>query len=118
MITRFLLHIIANALAVLTAEWLVPGVIYKYEFISLLEIALILSLANAFVKPVIKLLAWPLIILTLGLFTLLINILIIWLVDLLVPAITITGLNAYVWTMLIAAVFNFIVSLATKEKNK
>ena len=118
MITRFLLHIIANALAILASEWLVPGVAYKYAFISLLEIALILSLANAFVKPVIKLLAWPLIVLTLGLFTLLINVLIIWLVDPLIPEITIIGLNAYVWTMLIASALNFVVSLSTKEKAK
>ena len=115
MIARFLLHIIVSAMAVLAAEWLVPGVIYKYDFISLVKIALFLALANTFVKPLVKLIAGPLILLTLGFFTLIINIFLIWIVVKFSPELSIAGLGAYFWTMLIVSVFNFIVSAAYKK---
>lgn len=118
MITRFILHIIANALAILAAEWLVPGVIFQYEFLILIKIALMLALVNAFLKPIIKLIAGPLILLTLGLFTLIINLLLIWLVAYLAPELSINGLAAYFWTMIIAGAFNFIVSAATHKQHE
>lgn len=115
MITRFLLYIIANAVAILTAEWLIPGVIYNYNFVSLMKIALFLAIANAFIKPLAKLLAGPLILLTLGLFTLIINVFLIWLVARFAPELNVNGLNAYFWTMLVVSAFNFIVSMATRK---
>ena len=115
MITRFLLHIIANAVAILAAEWLVPDVIYKYDFISLMKIALFLAVANALIKPLVKLIAGPLILLTLGLFTLVINMFLIWLAVQFTPELIITGFNAYFWVMIIVSALNFIVSLATHK---
>jgi len=116
MIIRFLLHIIANALAVLTAEWLVPGVIYNYEFLSLIKIALILALINALLKPMLKLVFSPLILITLGFFTIIINIFLIWLAVYFVPELSIAGFTAYFWTMIIVSIFNFIVSAASHKK--
>lgn len=118
MIIRFLLHIIANALAILTAEWLVPGVIYQYDFSSLIKIALILALVNALLKPVLKIVFSPLILITLGLFTIIINIFLIWLVVYFVPELSISNWIAYFWTMIIVSVFNFIISsFAHKKEN-
>lgn len=116
MIISFLLHIIANALAILTAEWLVPGVIYNYEFLSLIKIALILALANILLKPILKMIFGPFILLTLGLFTIIINIFLIWLVVHFVPELSISGVGAYFWTMIIASFFNFVVSAASHHK--
>lgn len=116
MITRFLLYMIANALAILTAEWLVPNVIFDYNFLNLMKVAVALAIVNAIIKPVIKLMAGPLILLTLGLFTIIINLGIVWLVDYALPEITIAGLNAYLWAMIIVSAFNFIVSIATHKK--
>ena len=116
MIIRFLLHIIANALAILTAEWLVPGVIYNYEFLSLIKIALILALVNVLLKLVLKMIFSPLILITLGLFTIIINIFLIWLVVHFVPELSITSFNAYFWTMIIISFFNFMASTASHKK--
>ena len=116
MIISFFLHIIANALAILTAEWLVPGVIYKYEFLSLIKIALILALANILLKPVLKMIFSPLILITLGIFTIIINIFLIWLVVYFVPEISIASFTAYFWTMIIISFFNFAVSGAAHRK--
>ena len=118
MIIRFLLHIIANALAILTAEWLVPGVIYNYEFLSLIKIALILALTNVLLKPVLKMVFSPLILITLGLFTIIINVFLIWLVVYFVPELSIASFNAYFWTMIIVSFFNFIVSAFTHKHKK
>lgn len=116
MIIGFLFHIIANALAILTAEWLVPGVIYQYQFWDLMKIALILALANALLKPLLKLVFSPLILITLGLFTIVINIFLIWLVVRFSPELSITSFTAYFWTMIILSFFNFMVSAMRRNK--
>ena len=116
MITSFLLHIIANAVAILAAEWLVPNVFYEYEFLSLIKIAAMLAAANALLKPVLKMVFSPLILITLGLFTLIINIFLIWLVVRFAPELSIVGLNAYFLTMLIVSFFNFTVSAIKDRK--
>ncbi len=110
MIIRFLLHIIANAVAVLAAKWLIPGVSYEYELTSLIKIAFMLAAANALLKPVLKMIFSPLILITLGLFTLIINIFLIWLVAYFAPELSIAGLNAYFWTMITVSFFNLFVS--------
>ena len=116
MIIGFLFRIVANALAVLAAARFVPGVIYSYEPISLLKIALILALANAFIKPILKLLFSPLILLTLGLFTIVINIFMVWLAAYFAPELLITGIAAYFWTMVIVTLFNFAASALTRNE--
>jgi len=116
MVISFLFHVIANALAVLAAARFVPGVVYQYEPLSLIKIALILALANALLKPVLKIVFSPLILITLGLFTIIINIFLIWLTVYFVPELSINGWIAYFWTMIIISVFNFIVSAIAHKK--
>lgn len=115
MITSFLLHIVVNAVAVLASAWLLPNVFYEYEFLSLIKIATMLAVANALLKPVLKMIFGPLVLITLGFFTLIINIFLIWLVTLFAPELRIVGINAYFFTMLIVSFFNFIVS-ATQDR--
>ena len=118
MIIRFLLHIVANTLAILVAARFAPGVVYNYEPLTLIKIALILALANVFVKPVLKFLLGPLILLTLGLFTIAINIFLIWLAVYFVPEFAISGFSAYFWTMIIVSFFNFAASAVASNKEE
>lgn len=115
MIIGFLLHIVANVIAILASQWLVPGVFYEYELFSLIKIAAMLAAANALLKPVLKMVFSPLILITLGLFTLVINIFLIWLVNYFAPELRIVGLSAYFWIMIIVSFFNFIVSATYKK---
>lgn len=117
MITSFLLHIVVSAVAILTSAWLLPNVFYEYEFISLIKIAAMLAAANALLKPVLKMVFSPLILITLGFFTLIINIFLIWLVVYFAPELKITGVTAYFLTMIVVSFFNFMVS-AVQDKNK
>lgn len=115
MITSFLLHIVANAVAILASAWLVPNVFYEYQFISLIKIAAMLAAANVMLKPILKMVFSPLILITLGFFTLIINIFLIWLVNYFAPELSIIGLKAYFLTMIVMSFFNFMVS-ATQDR--
>ncbi len=115
MIKSFLLHIIANAVAILASAWLLPNVFYEYEFLSLIKIAAMLAAANALIKPILKMIFGPFILITLGFFTLIINIFLIWLVASFAPELRIVGLSTYFLIMIIVSFFNFTVS-ATQDK--
>lgn len=72
---RFFLRWVINAVALYAAISLVPGVGWPEgkSWVSLIWLALIFGLVNALIRPFITLLTCPLIILTLGLFTLVVN---------------------------------------------
>ena len=76
--TRFILRWIINAVAIFLAIHFVPGISLEGGWIALILVALIFGLVNAFLRPILQMLTCPLIILTLGLFTLLINAFMLW----------------------------------------
>jgi putative membrane protein len=76
---RFLLRLLATAAALWIATRVVPGVTHAGTWTSLLLVAVVFGLLNAIVRPILKLLTCPLILLTLGLFTFVINALMLWL---------------------------------------
>lgn len=76
---RFLIRLLISAAALWVATKIVPGVSYSGEPIYLILVALVFGLLNALVRPVLALLTCPLLILTLGLFTFVINALVLWL---------------------------------------
>jgi putative membrane protein len=69
----FIIGVAINAFAVWIAVGVVGGLTFDGDVWKLLLIALILGIANASIKPVLKLLSLPLIVLSLGLFILVIN---------------------------------------------
>lgn len=80
---HFLLRWLINAVALYAAVALVPGIVAQSEnWFSFLWLALIFGLLNALLRPLLKLLTCPLILLTLGLFTLVINTFLFWLAGL------------------------------------
>ena len=77
--TKFILRWIINAIALYLAILLLPGIDLESGLISILWLALIFGLINTLFRPLLKFLTCPLIILTLGLFTLVINTFLFWL---------------------------------------
>jgi len=78
---RFIIRLAINAVALYAAIELVPGIEpQNTQWGAIVGLALIFGLINALISPILKFLTCPLIILTLGLFTLLINTLIFYLV--------------------------------------
>ena len=110
-----ILQIIAGILGFFLATKFVPGVslqilpgqssLFGIEFTAswqiLLLIGFALGLINFFIKPVLKMITLPLRILTFGLFSLVINMGIIWAVDILFPELVISGIIPLFWTTVI-----------------
>jgi putative membrane protein len=77
--TKFILRWVINAIALYLAVLLLPGIDLASGLISIVWLALIFGLINALFRPLLQFLTCPLIILTLGLFTLVINTFMFWL---------------------------------------
>jgi putative membrane protein len=75
---RFFLRLLINAAALWVATRLVSGITFSGGWLALLGVALVFGVVNAFVRPLLTVLTCPLLILTLGLFTFVINGLMLW----------------------------------------
>lgn len=74
-----LVRLLVNAAALWVAVRLVPGISFAGDEVRLLLVALVFGVINAVVRPVLMLLTLPVLILTLGLFTFVLNALMLWL---------------------------------------
>jgi putative membrane protein len=84
MLERLAVRWAFNVAALFVAAWLLSGISYGDSWWSLLIAAIVFTLANAFVKPVLAVLSIPFIVVTLGIFYFLINVLMLYLTDWLV----------------------------------
>ena len=101
---QILIHWLLSALAIMVAAYLLPGV-HLAGFFPALVAAVVIGLVNTFIKPVLIILTLPINILTLGLFTLVINALLIMLASALVPGFTVDGFG---WAILFSIVLFFV----------
>jgi putative membrane protein len=104
-----------NAVLLMIITYLVPGVEIT-SFFTALVVALVLGLVNAVIRPLIIILTLPINILTLGLFTLIINAFMFWLVSDIVKGFTITNFwSAFFAALIYALVSMFISSMDRSE---
>ena len=75
----FFVRWLVNAAALWVATRIVPGVTYAGGWLPFLGVALVFGVVNAFIRPVAKVLTFPIIIVTLGIFSLVVNGLMLWL---------------------------------------
>ncbi|MGF1484112.1 MAG: phage holin family protein [Opitutales bacterium] len=92
-------------LGVLTSAWIFDGIDYGQSWPTLLLVAVVLSLLNGFIKPLLILFAFPFVVFTLGLGVALINALLLLLADLIIPAFEVRGFwNALGGAVVISAI--------------
>lgn len=97
-----ILNLLLSTLAVMLASYMLPGVRVA-SFFQALVVALSLGVVNAVIKPILTVLTLPLTILTLGLFSLIINGLMVMLVDAILPGFTVDGfLNAIIFSLILS----------------
>jgi len=113
---RFIIQILTNGLAIFLADYLVPGFIFEGDILTLAIAGLILGLINVFVRPILRLISTPLIVLSLGLFIIVINMTLLWLLEYFVPELTITGFWTYLWGSLIISAVNLVFGYKKKKK--
>ena len=70
---KYFIKWIINTIAIMIAIKFVPGIVYAGEWWGILMVGLLFGLINTFIRPFIKLFALPLLIFSLGLFTFIIN---------------------------------------------
>lgn len=75
----FLIRLAVSAAALWIAVYLVPGITYEGHWAGLLGVALVFGLVNAVIRPILVMLTCPLVLLTLGLFVLVLNGIMLWL---------------------------------------
>ncbi len=111
----FFLRLVLNALAVLAVTRFVPGVIVENFWYALLA-ALGLGIVNAIVRPVLLILSLPVNILTLGLFTLVVNALMFWLAAGIVPGFHVANFTAAFWGALVFWLVSWVTSGLFEER--
>jgi putative membrane protein len=119
---RFLVRLIITAVALWAAVALVNGITFTGGWLSLLIVALIFGLVNAFVRPFLKLLTCPLIFLTLGLFIFVINALMLWLTSALSASLGVgfhvSGFAAAFWGALVVSIVSVLLSIFVPDEGE
>lgn len=119
---RFLIRLVVNAVAIWAAVQLVPGLNYEGGTASLLIVALIFGVVNALVRPLLLLLTCPFIILTLGLFVLVVNTvmlsLTVWLSGIWDLGLTSTGFWTTFLGAIVISIVSSVINLIIKDDNE
>ncbi len=105
MILMIFINWLLLAAALWVTAYLLPGVHIQGGFETLLVLAVVIGLINAILKPILKLLTLPITILTLGLFSLVINALLILLASSIVPGFVVDG---FWWALLFSLVLSLV----------
>ena len=107
---KIILHWLILTLAVIASQYIVPG-IHVSTFMTAVVVAAILAFINTIVKPVIGLLTLPINIMTLGIFSLVLNALFFWGVAYIVTGFHIADFTAAFWGSIIVSVINWVAGL-------
>ena len=114
---KFFQNWLINTLAVLVAVYIVPGIHYQ-KGLDLLVASLLLGILNAVIRPVLFLLTLPLLVFTLGLFTLVINGLLLYFVGyILRPQFYVTSFRDAFWGALLISIVSIVLNTLTGTGN-
>lgn len=98
---NLIFQVLAGSLSLWLATKFVPGVSFSGDIKYFLLTGVVLGLINLIIKPILNLITLPLRIITLGLFGIVINMAVIWFVDIAFPELVIKGIIPLFWTTLI-----------------
>ena len=117
---KLFLRLLINAIALWVAITFVPGIHAPQNWLAILSLALIFGLVNALFRPLLQFLTCPLILLTLGLFTLLINTALFWLTGVVGGyfnvGFTVDGFWPAFWGALIVSLVSLALTLLVKDE--
>jgi putative membrane protein len=114
---RLIIHILSNAIGIWASARLVHGIHFQGSWKWLILAGAVLGFINFFIKPIVKIISLPLIWITLGLFTVVINVFLFNLVAKIVPHLVIDTWTAAFWAVIVISIINFVVSSLIKEEN-
>jgi putative membrane protein len=107
---QLLVSWLCNAIVLAILAWIFTD-IHGGTTGQLLAAAAIFGVLNTILKPIMRLLTFPLAIITLGIAWFFVSMLMLWLTDIIVPGFDIHGFWTYVWATIVAGIVNFILDL-------
>jgi putative membrane protein len=123
----FVIRTLITAVALWIATLLVPGIDIRSQgtlagVVTLLVVAVIFGLVNAFIKPIVKVVGCPLYVLTLGLFALVVNALLLmltsWLAGLVHARFHVDGFWSAFWGAIVISVATFLISIIVPDGDR
>ena len=114
LLAKIIMAIIANAAALVASAYFIPGFRLSDDIKTVVLIALILTALNANLKPILKLILGPVIIITLGLGLIIVNAILLKILDILSLNLTILTVPALIYASLLFGLMNLIFHKATK----
>lgn len=112
---RLILLIAANILALFLASYYIERVTLEGGLRGIVTVGLVFSAVNFLLKPVLKLVFGPLILLTFGLFIVIINMGVLWITDIFLSQLDIAGMGALFLATLLVSAVNFAVHILVKK---
>ncbi|HEX6807694.1 MAG TPA: phage holin family protein [Gemmatimonadaceae bacterium] len=117
---RFLIRLIITAAALWVATRVITGISYQGSWLGLLGVALVFGILNAIVRPVLKFFTFPLFLITLGLFTFVLNAFMLWLASPVAAAFglrfQVHGFAAAFWGALVVSIVSFLLSMLIPDR--
>jgi len=118
----FLVRLLVNAVALWAATRLVPGVVYSGGVLPMLGVALVFGIINAILRPIAIILTFPILIVTLGLFTFVINGVMLMLTSALSNALGlgfhVRGFWAAFWGALVVTIVSWLLSILITDGSR
>ena len=111
---NFVIKWLVATLAIIITAYLLPGVMIDSLWAAFIA-ALVLGIINVILKPILVILTLPINFLTLGLFTFVINALLVMLASWLVPGFGVDGFLWALWFSIVIAILNFFLNQITKD---
>lgn len=111
----FIIKVLVNAAALWVAAQIVPGIDLIADIWQVLLIALVFGLINAFIKPILKVLSLPVLILTLGLFAIVINMVMLAITAGLMEGLTVDGVLAAFLGALVISVVSAVLNMVIPD---
>lgn len=113
---RFIGQILGNILALWLATYFIAGIKYDNNWQTLIVAGLILGVVNFILKPIISLISLPLIILSLGFFSIIINALMLYIVAYFVEGLKIESFLAAILGAFLISIINILINSLFKSK--
>jgi len=115
----FTVRLLVNAAALWVATQIVPGVTFSGDWLAFFGVALTFGVINAFIRPVAKFLTFPIIIVTLGFFALVVNGLMLWLTSSLSARLGlgfhVSGFWPAFWGALVVSIVSTLLSMLVRD---
>ena len=107
---RFLFRLLINVVAILIIAYIAPSLISVDGFLAALVAAIVLGIVNTIIRPILVILTFPITLLTFGLFLLVINALMLWLVSALLSGFHVNGFWGALFGSILISIVSWVLS--------